>query len=338
MLVTMSSDRDIHQPMEGNDPQEYGFLRPAWFGMLAQHCFADVPVHMARAQSGDMSAVLPLIDQGGHLAALSNYYSFAYGPIYEGNPSTRERQALLIRIAADLKKNHQRISLFPLIEDGSGMAEELRRAFAKAGWIAVLTDQNSNHVLDLNGRDFATYWKQRPGQLRSSVKRKGKAERYRFEICHHVSNESWENYCSVYSASWKNAEPWPDMIRAIAEEANTRGALRLGFAYDSDDGRPVASQLWTIEGKTACIHKIAHDSAQDAGSPGTLLSHHMFAHMIDVDHVSHINYGTGGNSYKRDWMERERPMLKLDCFDPRKASMWLPAIKTRISRLVRRPS
>lgn len=338
MLVTMSSDRDIPLPMEGNAPQQFGFLRPAWFGMLARHCFADMPVHMARAQSGTMSAVLPLVDQGDHLSALSNYYSFAYGPIYEGAPGARERQAMLIRIAANLKRDHQRLSLFPLIEDGSGMTEELRRAFAKAGWIAVLTDQNSNHVLDLNGRDFATYWKQRPGQLRSSVKRKGKAKRYHFEISDHISDRNWADYCSVYSASWKNAEPWPDMIRAMAQEAAMRGALRLGFAYSAENGRPVATQLWTIEGDTACIHKIAHDSAEDTGSPGTLLSHHMFAHMIDVDHIAHIDYGTGGNSYKRDWMECERPMLKLDCFNPRKASMWLPALKTRISRLVRRPS
>jgi len=334
----MSSDRDIHLPMEGNGAQEYGFLRPAWYGMLARHCFAGAAVHMARAQTGNSRVILPLVDQDDRISSLSNYYSFAYGPMFEGTPTMRERQAMLIRIAADLKKSRHRVSLYPLIEDGSGMADELRRAFAKAGWIAVLTDQNSNHVLNLRGRDFATYWEQRPGQLRSSVKRKSKAERYHFEIKDHISDASWTNYCAIYASSWKNAEPWPEMIRAMAQEAAVRGALRLGFAYRKDDGRPVATQLWTKEGDTACIHKIAHDSSEDASSPGTLLSHHMFAHMIDAEKIAHIDYGTGGNSYKRDWMEHERPMLRLDCFDPRRASLWLPALKTRISRLVRRPS
>lgn len=311
----------------------HGFARAAWFEMLARHCFADRSCLWLRAEADGRSITLPLVEDGDQLGALANYYSFSYGPIVEGHPSRAGQQALVAEIAARLRGRYNRVSFYPLLDDGT--ARLMRDAFASAGWIALLTDQNSNHYLDLDGRDFATYWAGRPGKLRSAVRRKGRLQPYGFEIHEEMTDALWLDYQAVYSASWKNAEPFPAMVRALAEEAAARGALRLGIARA--EGAPVAVQLWTIEGDTACVHKIAHDSAHDRTSPGTLLSHFLFHHMIDREKVAHIDYGTGNNAYKRDWMERTRPMLRLDCFDPRKARMWLPALRTRISQLVRRP-
>jgi len=307
---------------------QYGFLRPIWFDMLSRHCFAGQKIVMQHASTGNTSVTLALVEQDDRLNALANYYSLNYGPMFEGTNDPVIRADLLRRLAIDLRSEYRRISLYPLVGE-EGAADMMRSAFAGAGWIALLTDQNRNHVLTLNGRDFVTYWAARPGALRSSVSRKGKSGRYAFEIQHTLTEQLWQDYLAVYGASWKNAEPYPLMIREIAEEAAARGALRLGFAREK--GMAVAAQLWTIEGDTACIHKLAHDSAHDNGSPGTLLSHHMFAHMIDIETVARIDYGTGDNAYKRDWMEAERPMLRLDCFNPRHPAMWLPALKTRIS-------
>ena len=108
--------------------------------------------------------------------------------------------------------------------------------------------------------------------------------------------------------------------------------MRLGFARL--DGRAVATQLWTVEHGTALIHKLAHDSTQDEGSPGTLLSHAMFAHAIDQDRVATIDYGTGDNDYKREWMDERIPLHQIDLFNPRRASSWIPAARTCISALV----
>lgn len=303
--------------------------------MLARHCFSGERCLWPRAEADGHALTLPLVDRGGRLDALANYYSFSYGPIVEGDPSPDQRFALLREIAVELRGSHGRISLYPLFDD-EGMAHMIRHAFASAGWIALLTDQSSNHFLDLQGRSFAKYWGGRPGPLRSSVRRKGRSLPYSFAIHEQLTDGLWQDYMAVYAASWKNAEPWPAMVRAIAEEAASRGALRFGTASRNEE--VVAAQIWTIESRTACIHKIAHDSAHDAKSPGTLLSHHMFAHMIDREMVERIDYGTGNNAYKQDWMDRERPMLRLDCFDPRRATMWLPALKTGISKLVRRPA
>jgi len=311
----------------------HGFARAAWFEMLARHCFADRSCLWLRAEAEGGSVTLPMVEDGDQVGSLANYYSFSYAPIVEGDPPATARLAMLSEIAARLRGRYDRASFYPLRDDGT--AALLRDAFASAGWIALLTDQNSNHYLDLDGRDFAAWWAGRPGQLRSGVRRKGRLQPYGFEIHEEMTDALWLDYQAVYSASWKNAEPFPAMVRALAEEAASRRALRLGIARDGD--KPVAVQIWTIEGDTACVHKIAHDGAHDRNSPGTLLSHFLFRHMIDREKVAHIDYGTGNNAYKRDWMERTRPMLRLDCFDPRQARMWLPALRTRISQLVRRP-
>ena len=345
----MNRDRDISPPRKDDSAAEldgraatgaaWGFHRRAWFDMLARHCFAGREVLTPQARIGDASAVLPLVRdaEDGRLSALANYYSFSYAPVFEGVEDAAVRDALVLQIAAGLRGSAGRISLYPLIDnEGDAMPELLRRAFACAGWIALLTDQGGNYIVDLESQDFEAYWRTRPGALRASVRRKQRSGRYAYDIHRHLNDPLWQEYCAVYAASWKNAEPYPAMVRAVAEEAGARGCLRLGIARH--DGHGVAAQLWTIEGDTACIHKIAHDNTEDSHSPGTLLSHHMFAHMIDVEKVSRIDYGTGGNAYKRDWMERERPMLRLDCFDPRRAGQWLPALRTRISQLVRRPT
>lgn len=311
--------------------------------MLARHCFSDSSCLWPRADFPDAAATLPLIDKGDHASALANYYSFSYAPIVEGAPSPERQKALIRAIAASLRQRHDRISFYPLIDDGiirdgtQITAKIMRDAFAAAGWIALLTDQNSNHYLDLKGRDFAAYWAQRPSRLQSGVRRKGKSGSLDFAVHDRLTEDLWRDYLAVYAASWKNAEPFPDMVRAIAEDAAARGVLRLAFAREHDGGGAVAVQLWTIEGRTACVHKMAHSTAHDRQSPGTLLSHHMFEHMIDHEPIDRIDYGTGNNAYKRDWMEDTRPMLRLDCFNPRKARMWLPALRTRISQLVRRP-
>ena len=80
--------------------------------------------------------------------------------------------------------------------------------------------------------------------------------------------------------------------------------LRLGIA--EIDGQPVAAQFWTVEGGTAFIHKLAHDERFRKQSPGTLLTAAMFAHVIDVDRVDLVDFGTGDDPYKRDWMDAVR--------------------------------
>ena len=67
-------------------------------------------------------------------------------------------------------------------------------------------------------------------------------------------------------------------------------------------------------------------------SAGTTLTAALFQHVIDVDHVDLVDFGTGDQGYKADWMEDVRPRFRVDCLDPAQPKSWPPLAK----RLLRR--
>jgi len=306
------------------------FAQPAWYDALHRHCLADGPVRVVTAVEGSAEVWLFLHDSGDRKAgALANWYSFAWAPLLLGDQDEAMRARLLERIAGRLLRDCAQIDLYPLEESGAVLA-----ALRKAGWFAVTRAMGGRHVLDVEGRSFAEYWAGRPGRLRELVRRKGRDRPFQYAIHHELTDALWRDYKRVHAASWK--EPEPDgglaLLRELAERESAAGRLRLGFARLEE--RAVAAQLWTLDGDCALIHKLCHDAAFDAQSPGTLLSHAMFAYAIDTDRVARIDYGTGDNAYKSEWMERRIALHRVDAFNPRFASAWLPAARAAISALV----
>lgn len=306
------------------------FERIDWFAALHRHCFPDTPVRILCAEQDGRSAWLFLLAPAPRrVSALANWYSFSWAPIFLGAPDDAMQHRLLDMIARHLLATCAQMDFYPL-EASAPLLGALRRA----GWFAVQRTMGGRHVLDVQGRSFAAYWAARPGRLRNLVKRKGRGNPYALSVATQLSEDLWRDYVDVHARSWKEAEPASglDFLHDLARRASAAGTLRLGFARVG--GRAVATQLWTIEHGVALIHKLSHDRACDAGSPGTLLSHAMFADAIDRDRVDRIDYGTGDNGYKTDWMERRIPLQRIDAFNPRFAAAWLPAARTAISALV----
>ncbi|MET0372484.1 MAG: GNAT family N-acetyltransferase [Sphingobium sp.] len=304
------------------------FARLEWLASLQAHCFADEPVRIFQAIERDAECWLFARMRGGRrLSALANWYSFDWAPAFLGNPAPVTQARLLEAIARAMLNANARLDFYPMTE-----TDTLLRAFRRAGWLAVRRAMGGRYLLRPEGRDFATYWRGRPSALRNLVKRKGRGDPFSISIDDRLSETLWADYVDVHARSWKEPEPALPFLKALAERESAAGALRLGFARLN--GQAIATQLWSVEGGTAFIHKLSHDRAHDQASPGTLLSHAMFAHAIDVDHASLIDYGTGDNAYKADWMEQRATLYRIDCFNPRFASAWLPAARTAISALV----
>ncbi len=308
------------------------FDRLSWLDLLHGHIFADMPVRIFHAVDGDAEAWLFLLaPQARRLSALANWYSFSWAPLFFGNPDSAARHALLTAIARRIARDTAHVDLYPVTRD-DGMAALVMAAFRQAGWFAVHRAYGGKYTLDVQGRDFATWWAQRPGPLRTLVRRRSKSSPLALSITDRLTEQDWQDYVAVSAKSWKEPETGLPFLRALAEQESAAGTLRLGFARL--DGRAVATQLWTIDHGTALIHKLAHDRAFDTLSPGTLLSHAMFAHAIDVDRVATIDYGTGDNGYKTDWTDRRHTLYRLDCYNPRYPSTWAPAARAAISALV----
>lgn len=304
------------------------FARFDWLESLHVHCLAADPVRIFQSVENTSECWLFLRDRGARrMSALANWYSFEWGPVFLGDPDAATRERLLEAVARRALKGNARIDFYPVADPAP-----LLHAFRKAGWFALRRAMGGRHLLALNGRDFATYWADRPGHLRNLVRRKGRNSPFTLGITHDFDETLWADYVDVHARSWKDPEPALLFLRALAEREAAAGTLRLGFARLG--GRAVATQLWTVENGAAYIHKLSHDQAHDRASPGTLLGHAMFAHAIDVDGVATIDYGTGDNAYKTDWMERRQPLYRIDGFNPRHARSWIPAARTAISALV----
>lgn len=290
------------------------FARPGWFGLLARHDERSPIVH-----ANDRAAWV-LTRDGDVIRALTNWYSFTWHPFGD-----REAWADL---AARLNRHTARVALSPLADE-DGTATALLAAFRSAGWAASLQPCDINHVLDLNGADYARYLADRPGRLRTTLKRKSKKVECR--ITTSFEEDMWNTYGEVYNASWKPEEGNPALLRAFAEQEGKAGRLRLAVA--SHQGTPVAAQFWTVENGVAYIHKLAHLEAAQPLSAGTVLSAALFEWVIDRDGVGQVDFGTGNDAYKADWMNGIRARYRLLAFDPKQPKAWLPMLRHSLGRL-----
>jgi CelD/BcsL family acetyltransferase involved in cellulose biosynthesis len=310
--------------------QHAPFDRLAWWQGLADHC--GIEPLLAVARDGDATAVLPLQRAGGHLSGLANWYSFRLRPV--SSPGA-DAAGLLTALARDLARKAPRLTLSGLPQE-DGSADLTEAAFRKAGWIALREACDTNHVLHLAGRSYDAYLAGRPGALRTTLKRK--TSKVETHIINHFDDETWSDYEDIYSESWKPSEGSPDFLRGFARAEGAAGRLRLGVAYAGTGGdrQAVAAQMWTVEGGTAFIHKLAHREAAKPLSPGTVLSAALFRRVIDEDRVSLVDFGTGNDGYKRDWMEEVRPRYRLELVRPDAPANWPFLAKRALKRLAGR--
>jgi hypothetical protein len=311
-VIEVSYHAKVNVPQEHMLAHDGPFDRAEWFGLIAQ--FQDTDTVFIQAAGDGQFAILPLQRSGNRLESMVNWYSFIWRPLF----SPGANQLPLITAIADSCRRHaRRITLCPL-PDEDGSAALVQAAFRAAGWSVFRSACDINHILLVEGRSYADYLVSRPGPLRTTLKRKTKKlETEIFDIFH---KDIWEIYQSIYDGSWKPEEGNPEMLRQFAEEEGKARRLRLGIARFN--GYPVATQLWTVEGTTAYIHKLAHLEEAQPLSAGSVLTAALMEHVIDQDKVEIVDFGTGDDPYKRDWMDASRPRYMLDCHDSKSPQSW----------------
>ncbi|MEA3012339.1 MAG: hypothetical protein QOD42_884 [Sphingomonadales bacterium] len=300
------------------------FARLAWFRLLAEHCPPEGRLAVLRGREGARQAWLFLAVSGAKATAYAAWYSLRVDAIGDVESDVMTSMARALR-----KSGIAEIELAP-IEDPA----PLRAAFREAGWRVVVTEKTGNWRIATEGMDFDAYWAGRPAQLRNTARRKAKSAGLDIGIYDHFDEAAWADYEAVYRASWKPEEGSFPFLRALAEQEGDAGTLRLGIARK--DGRPVAVQLWLVENKEATIHKLAYAEDAKALSPGTLLGIAMFRHVLDKDRVRAVDYGTGDDGYKKDWMAERRPLWRLQAYNPRTGRGLVGAARAALSALVAR--
>jgi hypothetical protein len=278
----------------------------------AQGALAILPLRLAARASGPW--------QGRGLTSLSNYYSSLWGPILadSGHDPGASLRRLVATVCADGRSDFIRLS--PLSTEAA-LFPQLIDAFRDCGMIVQPYFCFGNWYLEVAGRTSDQYFGGLPSVLRNTISRKSKrleaAKQTRIQIVTGEGDldQAIADYERVYSASWKIPEPYPRFVSGLIRACAQMGWLRLGLLYVA--GQPVAAQLWIVTGKTASIYKLAYDEKYATLSPGTVLTARLMRYVIDVDGVEVVDYLTGDDAYKKDWMSHRRERWGILAFNPK---------------------
>lgn len=197
----------------------------------------------------------------------------------------------------------------------------------KAGIPAIPFFCFGNWYLEVNGRSYDDYFSGLSSRVKNTLIRKTKRflamQNAKLVIVSDENNldAAILEYNRVYKASWKTEETYPDFISGLCRLAAKEGALRLGLAYI--DNVAVAAQLWIVADNTAYIYKLAYDEAYKEYAVGSILTAKLMQYVLDVDKVDVVDYLSGDDAYKKDWMSHRRErwgILAFNCSSPR--GMW----------------
>ncbi len=275
------------------DEQDNPFSSSSWL----KHFVCEVAPDEGRyivPEGTDLGSIMLLHEvKPRQLAALTNYYGSLYSPAANG----RNANALIEQLATFYKPST--LTLAPL--DATEAA-----ALSFPGFYARRYHCFANWHLPCQGLSFDAYMAARPSQLRNTWKRKSKKFGGRLEII--ASPEDVERgiaaYQHIYSRSWKVPEPYPNFVPGWARICARAGMLRLGIAWLGDV--PIAASFWFLWHGRAYIFKLAYDESFKQLSAGTLLTAHLMRHALDEDRVIEVDYLSGDDAYKRDWMSHRR--------------------------------
>lgn len=210
------------------------------------------------------------------------------------------------------------ISIGPL-DPLSGLYGAMATALQNAGFLVRSSFRFGNWRETVESRSFDEYLRDRPSALRNTLRRRKqsllRSAKVRLEI---ITDEfglgaGLPAYESVYRASWKDDESFPAFMPGLLRAAAKSGCLRLGILHVDDV--PAAAQIWINSGRSATIYKLAYDERFKSFSVGSLLTEHMMRHSIDVDRVHEVDFGSGDDAYKKDWMSTRRERWDLFAYN-----------------------
>jgi hypothetical protein len=270
---------------------------------------------------------------------VANYYTALFSPLSgDSNNDLQMSLNLLANAIAAERPRWDMIDIHPMQVETPLFSGTLR-AFQQAGMVAETYFCFGNWYLDVNGRSYAEYFEYLPSKLKNTLKRKSRllqdAKRLRIEII--SGGPGLANglcaYEQIYGSSWKKPESHPAFISGLIRLCAEHGWLRLGVAYI--DEQPAAAQLWVVSNGVASIYKLAYDEQFSKLSVGSILTASLMQHVIDVDLVREVDFLSGDDAYKRDWMSHRRERCGIVIFNRHTVHGALAALKHLAGRTLR---
>lgn len=307
----------------------------AWYALFEQAVAIDTLApryYESRNETGSERVLLPLTRSIGRwgvvtLSSMINYYSVDFRPLCN---TAKSRDQLAPLIEHLVRKESPDILRLGALEVEAPETVILVNTLQTLGWRVFRESGQINWIHDFIS-DYQDYIGSRPGRLQNTLRRKGaqlnKLPDVRIRV--HDGREDLEDiliaYDAIYAKSWKESEPHPEFVPGLIRAAARRGHLRLGLLTVNDS--PVAVHFWVVKHGTAYIYKLAHDQGYDRYSPGTVLMAEMIRHVLHHDAVRRLDFLSGDDQYKQDWMTERREKIMIHAYNPR-------SIRAQILRFV----
>jgi CelD/BcsL family acetyltransferase involved in cellulose biosynthesis len=305
--------RDLFQAREANQQFDQTL---SWFTAFEAHALPGderVQFVCAEGKDGAPIACLPLRRRvssaglpTGHAHSLASYYTSLFAPVVAANAAAVRPALAAIARVCDV------VRIEPLATEDP-LTGEVEAALRSGGFVTQRYFKFGNWYLEVAGRTYDQYFGSLSSQVRNTVVRKEKKFRAdkttRVEIVTDPADlpRAIAAYENVYASSWKTAEPFPHFVPEMMKAMASRGWLRLGVAWLGEE--PIASQIWITKDGVASIFKLAYKEQHAKLSAGSILTSTLMRHALDVDHVTIVDYLTGDDSYKKDWMSARRERI-----------------------------
>lgn len=293
------------------------FFSRAWFECLTANALEENhTLVLACVVSGDkMMAMLPLMQSTGN----HTWYSLQHGftPLYSLLLVNDDQEQVLACLAEALSQLPVKGLLLEPVADDDNTLTRLQTFLTIAGFHCEFRFRHYNWIHRLHGQSYTQYMAARPAQLRNTIARKKrKLEReHGYDIRLFVGDEvrhHMHDYYVVYNASWKQNEIKNAGFQDCFVDAFSKaGWSRLAILYIKE--QPVAAQLWFVHHHKANIFRLAYDKAWQHYSTGSILTSFLMEYVIDADNVKEIDFLTGNDAYKQDWMSERREHYLLSC-------------------------
>jgi hypothetical protein len=306
-------------------PLDSFFAIPAWYDLMARHGVpqgTEIRVYTDEtpASATALLAQTTTQDHGQNLASLTNPHSLEHGIL--GAPGANLETALAAILSEILAERPpwDCISLSELDPREPSYAA-LMGVLRRAGLLVEACFSSGTWYEETAGMSFLDYFSGRPSELRNTWRRKRrKIERGNRLTISFIDDEKGlaqavADYETIYAASWKPPEFFPDFVPALIRLAGNLRALRLGIYHL--DGMPAAAQFWIVWKGRAVICKLAHDKRFDDLSLGTLLTMEMFERVLTSDCPHEISLGRGDDPYKKLWLPKRRERWGIIAANPR---------------------
>lgn len=290
------------------------FSRPWFESVAAVTLDDDQTMVLACVVAGSkVMVILPLMKSAGNTG-----YSLKhkYTPFFSLLLAEDAQEQVLACLAQGLSQLPLNGLLLEPVADNDSKLSGLQRAMETAGFSCDHIFRDYNWIYHVQGQSYEEYMAARPAKLRNTISRKTrKLEReHGYDIRLFTGDnvrQAMSDYYLVYCASWKQNEQNVGFIEDFVAPFSRSGWIRLAILYIK--GQPVAAQLWFVLHGKASIFRLAYHKAWKQYSPGSILTSFLMQYVIDIDKVEEIDFLTGNDAYKQDWMSERRERFLLSC-------------------------